>query len=200
MLRGNWEAFDGESNVDFVEYCFGTTEEACNVQDMTRALDNDVNVTCLGCKVKHKYTYFMTVRVWNKAGLFNVATSQGVTADLTAPVGGKVSLNKTHTSCVGLCSLMAEFSGFTDDESGLENCEFSIKTVDDVTIIPVQHIASESLIETDQISLQHGHSYKIAVACYNTVGDRSQDVFSPVIKIDNTPPEKVRGDSDHTYF
>jgi hypothetical protein len=167
---------------------------------MTRALDNEVNVTCLGCEVKHKYTYFMTVRVWNKAGLFNVATSEGVTADLTAPVGGKVSLNNTRMSCVGLCSLMAEFSGFTDDESGLENCEFSIKTVDDVTIIPVQHIASESLIETDQISLQHGHSYKIAVACYNTVGDRSQDVFSPVIKIDNTPPEKVRGDSDHTYL
>jgi hypothetical protein len=164
---------------------------------MHRALHNEV--TCINCELEHKYTYFMIVRVWNKAGLYNVATSEGVTADLTAPVGGKVSLNKTHTSCVGVCSLMAEFSGFTDDETGVESCEFSIKTVNDVTVIPFQPTTSnENLIQVNQISLQHGNTYKIVVACFNTLGERSQDVFSPPIQIDNTPPEKVRITIDHT--
>ena len=39
----------------------------------------------------------------------------------------------------------------------------------------------------------HGQSYRIGVACYNNVGQRSSDVFSPPIQIDNTPPEEVRG-------
>ena len=137
----------------------------------------------------------MTVRVWNKAGLFNLASSEGVTADLTAPMKGKVSLNKTYTSCVNHCNLIAEFSEFTDEESGVESCEFSIKTVKDVTVIPVQPATSGNQIEANQISLQHGESYKVAVACYNTVGERSDDAFSPPLKIDNTPPEKVRRDA-----
>ena len=162
------------------------------MQDMHRTLDDEVNATCLGCKLEHRYTYFMTVRVWNKAGLFNLATSEGVTADLTAPVGGRVSLTRAHMSCVGSCRLMAEFSGFIDEETGVEKCEFSIKTVNDVTVIPVQPTISENQIEVNQISLDHGKSYKIAVACYNSVGERSEVVFSPPLRIDNTPPEKVR--------
>ena len=190
ILRGNWKALDDESDIDFTEFCFGTTKEGCNVQDMHRTLGNEVNATCLGCKLEHKYTYFMTVRVWNKAGLFNLATSEGVTADLTAPVGGRVSLNRTHMSCVGGCGLMAEFSGFMDEETGVKRCEFSIKTINDVTVNPVEPTTSENQIEVNQISLDHGKSYKIAVACYNGVGERSELIFSPPLRIDNTPPEK----------
>lgn len=159
---------------------------------MHRAFNNETKVTCFQCELRHRYTYFMTVRVWNKAGLINVATSEGVTVDLTAPVGGKVSLNKTYMPCVGHCSLIAEFSGWEDDESGVGSCEFSIRTMNDVTVTPVQPTANEGRIEADDLALQHDQSYKIAVACYNTVGERSSDVFSPPIQVDNTSPEKVR--------
>ena len=134
----------------------------------------------------------MTVRVWNKAGLFNLATSEGLTVDLTAPSGGKVSLNKTHMSCVGGCSLTAEFTGFKDDESGVRNCTFSLKTVNEITVTPHQPTTSESRIEAKFLKLQHGESYKIAVACYNTAGERSLDVLSAIVRIDNSPREKVR--------
>jgi hypothetical protein len=197
-LSGNWKTFDDESNIDFAEYCFGTTGGGCNVQDMHRAMDKQMNVTCLDCKLKHDYTYFMTFRVWNKAGLFNLATSEGITVDLTAPVGGKVSLNKTYMSCIGRCGLTAEFSGFKDEESGVGICEFSIKTVNEETVLHVQPTTNENQIEANDLIFQHGESYKIAVACYNTVGERSLDVFSPPIRIDNVPPEKVRRDHD-TY-
>ncbi len=159
---------------------------------MRRALDNEVNITCHDCKLKHRQTYFMTVRVWNKAGLFNLASSEGVTVDLTAPVAGTVSFNKTYMSCVGRCSLTAEFGGFKDDESGLASCEFIIKSVNGGTVTLVQPTTSENQIEANYLPLQHGQSYKIAAACHNTVGERSLDVFSPPIRIDNTPPEKVR--------
>ena len=191
-LTGHWKTSDEESGIEFAEYCFGTTRGGCNVQDMHRAFLNETNVTCSDCKLKDRHTYFMTVRVWNKAGLFSLGTTEGVTADLTAPVRGKVSINKTYTSCIGRCSLTAEFSGFEDDESGLETCEFSVKTIDEVTVVPVQPTRNEYEIEANNLTLQHDQSYKIAVACYNTLAERSLDAFSSPIRIDNTPPVKVR--------
>ena len=141
----------------------------------------------------------MTVRVWNKAGLFNVATSEGFTVDLTAPAGGKVLLNKTYMTCAGRCSLNAEFSGFKDEESGVRSCEFSIKTINEVTLSAYLPTTHEYQIEANDLTLLHGQSYKIAVACYNTLGERSVDVFSPPIRIDNTPPEKVRSVHNNCY-
>jgi uncharacterized DUF497 family protein len=117
---------------------------------------------------------------------------------LTAPTQGKVSLNKTYTSCIDRCSLTAEFNGFKDEESGIESCEFSIKTVNEVTVTPAEPTTSENQAEAKYLTLQHGESCKVAVACYNTVGERSLDVLSPRIRIDNTPTEKVRRVSNVT--
>ena len=133
----------------------------------------------------------MSVRTWNNAGLFNLATSEGVTVDLTAPTGGEVSLKSTHMSCIGLCNLDAEYSGFKDEESGVGSCEFCIKTGSNEKVTPVQQVMTENQFEATNVILQHGESYKIAVACYNIIGERSVDVFSPTVKIDNTPPEMV---------
>ena len=159
---------------------------------MVRVFDKEINVTCLDCILKHRRTYFMTVRAWNKAGLFNVATSGGVTVDLTAPVGGKVSLNKTYTSCIGHCGLTAEFSEFEDEESGVGLCEFKVNTMNELTVMRDQLATNEYQIKANNLTLEHGQSYRIGVACYNDVGQRSLDVFSPPIRIDNTPPEEVR--------
>ena len=134
----------------------------------------------------------MTVRVWNKAGLFNVATSKGVTVDMTAPVGGKLQLNKTFISCTGRCSILVKYRKFEDKESGVGTCEVSFKTIDGVIVMPVQPTTKADQLEANNLILQHGQSYKMAMACYNTVGERSLDAFSPPIRIDNTPPEKVR--------
>ena len=192
ILIGSWKTSDDESGIHFVEYCFGTTEDACNVQDFRHAPNNVTNAICQDCELEHQKTYFMTVRVWNNAGLFNFVTSEGVIVDLTAPLGGEVSLNNTYTSCIGRCKLTAEFSGFKDEESGIGSCEFSIKTVGDQTVMPVQPVTNGSQIEANDLILEHGESYKMAVACYNTIRERSLDVFSSPVNIDNTPPETVR--------
>ncbi|XP_028410885.1 uncharacterized protein LOC114533553 [Dendronephthya gigantea] len=94
-------------------------------------------------------------------------------------------------SCVGHCSLAVEFSGFEDEESGIGGCVFSIITEDQTTIImPVQPTTNQNKIEVNYLTLQHGERYKVIVACDNTVGQRSLDVSSPPIRIDNTPPGK----------
>ena len=100
----------------------------------------------------------MTVQACNKAGLFNVATSGGVTVDLTAPVGGKISLNKTYTSCIGHCGLTAEFSELEDEESGVGLCEFEVNTMNEITVMRDQLAANEYQIKDNNLTLEHAWS------------------------------------------
>jgi prophage DNA circulation protein len=130
--------------------------------------------------------------MWNKAGLSRVSTSEGVTVDLTAPIRGQISVNKIYMPCIGGCSLAAELSGFEDEESGISSCEFTVETVNNMTVMAAQYTKSPTQTETKLLTLQHDESYKVAAACYNTLGERSMDALSKPIRIDNTPPEKVR--------
>jgi hypothetical protein len=134
----------------------------------------------------------MTIRTWNKAGLFNLATTEGVTVDLTPPTSGEVVLNLPYTPCQRTCSVDATLSGFMDEESGIKSCEFIIKTMNGTIVTPVQASTRENQILATNLTLTHGKRYKIVVACVNLFGERSMEVESAALTIDNTPPEKVR--------
>ena len=191
-LNGNWNSYDDESSIAFTEYCIGTTTGGCQTRDMLRLPDNQTSVTCFDCKLEHRHTYFMTIRVWNEAGLFSLASTEGVTVDLTPPVTGEVLLNQRYMSCSETCSLSATFGGFIDEESGVKRCEFTVETSNGSLVTPAQVTTSENLIEAMNLTLKHGQSYKIAVICRNRLDERSSEADSPIVTIDNTPPEKVR--------
>ena len=190
-LKGDWDAYDDESDISFTEYCIGTTVGGCQVRDMQRVPDNQTSVTCSECKLKHKHAYFMTIRVWNKAGLFSLATTDGLMADLTPPTSGQVTLKPTYMPCMGTCTLLATFSGFIDEESGIKYCEFSVEVTNGTIISSVQTTTAKSRIQTSNLTLTHGTSYTIVVSCVNSLGERSMHVHSTPVTIDNTPPEKV---------
>ncbi len=199
-LSGNWSSYDDESSIDFTEYCIGTTAGGCQVHDMQRIPANQTSVTCSECKLKHRHTYFMTIRVWNNAGLFDLATTEGVTLDLTPPISGQVLLNPPYMPCLETCSLRATVSGFIDEESGIERCAFSIRTSNGTTVTPAQDTTSENHILAANLTLVHGANYKIVVVCTNFLGERSTEVESAPVRIDNTPPEKVRSWQVAWYF
>ena len=134
----------------------------------------------------------MTIRTWNKAGLLNLATTEGVTLDLTPPTNGQVLLFPSYMPCLEICSLHATLSGFMDKESGIKHCEFSIKSIKGDIVTPAQDTTSQNHILDVKLTLVHGESYKVVVACVNFLGERSMDVESAPVKVDNTPPEKVR--------
>ena len=191
-LRGNWNSYDDESGIAFTEYCVGTTTGGCQTRDMLRLPDNQTRVTCFDCKLEHRHTYFMTIRVWNEAELFSLASTGGVTVDLTPPMTGEVLISQRFMPCSETCSLGATFGGFVDDESGINRCEFSIKTSGGLTVTSPRATTTENHIRANNLMLKHGESYKIAVVCINNLDERSLDVDSSPVRIDNTPPEKVR--------
>ena len=134
----------------------------------------------------------MTIRTWNKAGLFNLATTEGVTVDLTPPTSGKVVLKLLYMPCWKTCSLGAKLSGFMDDESEIKQYEFSIKNIDGTTVTPAQASTRDSHVLATNLTLVHGERYKMVVVCLNGLGERGMEVESEPLTIDNTPPEKVK--------
>ena len=159
---------------------------------MQRILENQTRVTCFDCKLKHRYTYFMTIRAWNKAGLFSLATTEGIKADFTPPINGQVTVDNSYMPCVNRCTLTATYSGFNDDESGIKNCEYSVKTANGSILAPAKLITSGNRAMAHNLRLQHEEMYQLAVTCINMLGEKSDEVHSPPVTIDNTPPTKVR--------
>ena len=133
----------------------------------------------------------MMVRVWNKAGLFNLAHTKGVTVDLTPPTSGIISITPNYMPCLETCNLSASFKGFHDDESGMEGCVSSIKAANGETFIPAQVTGSTNHMLASNLTLRHGEKYKIEFICTNNLGERGKEVDSNEVKIDNSPPEKV---------
>lgn len=191
FLKARWDTYDDESNIDFTEYCVGTTVGECQTQEMRRVAGNQ-SITCFDCKLKHRHTYYLTIRVWNKAGLFNLATTEGITADFTPPVSGQVVLDKFYMPCVAQCSLTATFSAFKDEESGVKNCKFSVKSANGSIVAPVKLTTSEKHAVANNLSLRHDEKYQLAVTCMNILGEQSAEVYSAPVTIDNTPPGKGR--------
>ena len=178
--------------MNFTEYCVGTTTGQCQVQEMRRIPENQTRVTCFDCKLKHGYKYFMTIRAWNKASLFSLATTEGIKANFTPPINGKVMVDNSYMPCVNCCTLTATFSGFKDDESGIRNCEYSVKAANGSIVAPTKLITSGNRAMAHDLRLQHKEMYHLAVTCTNMLGEESVEVYLPPVKIDNTPPAKVR--------
>lgn len=190
-LSGSWNVHDDESDIDFSEYCVGTTVGECQVQEMRRVSGNQTTITCFDCKLKHRQTHFMTIRVWNKAGLFSLATTQGITADLSPPSSGHVVPDSLFLPCVNRCTLAGTFNGFKDDESGIKRCEFVVQNTNGSKMNPIKQTTGENRAVANDIQLEHNEMYQIVVNCINNLGETSIGAYSSPVIIDNTPPEKV---------
>ena len=133
----------------------------------------------------------MTIRVWNMAGIFTLATTEGITADLTPPISGLVLPDNLYMPCVNRCALAATLRGFRDGESGIKNCVFSVKSSNGTAVGPGKYKTNTKRTVATNLSLEQQGTYQIAVTCVNSVGESSKEIASSTVKIDNTPPTKV---------
>lgn len=152
---------------------------------------NRTTITCSDCKLKHGETYFMTIRVWNMAGIFILATTEGITADLTPPISGLVLPDNLYMPCINRCALAATLRGFRDGESGIKNCVFSVKSSNGTAVGPGKYKTNTKRTVATNLSLEQRGTYQITVTCVNSVGESSKEIASSTVKIDNTPPTKV---------
>ena len=189
-IGATWKVFDEESDIDFTEVCVGTGTGQCRIKRWTN-IENNTDFDCLDCKLRHGEIYFVNLRVWNNAGLFSIATSDSITADLTPPEVGDVALDTQYTSCNNDCAVAASLNGFSDDESGIKYCIFQLKTYKGKVASNVSYTTTPRVFATG-LTLIHGERYQMIFSCENNVGSRSAEVASSTVIIDNTPPIQVK--------
>jgi len=201
-LYARWKSQDPESGISKTEYCIGTLPVGCQIKYMTEILPNATDVTCKDCRLTHRGTYYISIRVTNGAGLFNVTATNKTEVDLTAPVLGDIVPPFSITSCVKKCTLLANISDVQDEESGVKSCSYAIRNSSDFVVDFVEN-GLNTTVEARGLHLMTGVNYYIVVRCENNVGITTERKSSPVT-VDNTPPSKgsviVSQDRTHDVF
>lgn len=189
VLHSSWKSQDLESGIYKTEFCVGTLPVGCQIKSMSEILPNGTNVKCTDCPLSHDWTYYLSIRVTNGAGLFTVAATNGTKVDLTAPFLGDIVPQYSVTACTTNCTLFSNITGVQDHESGVSLCSYAIRNSTDFVTDFVDNGLSTT-VEATGLQLLPGQSYYTVVRCKNNVGLSTDRVSSPVI-VDNTPPSKV---------
>jgi len=140
---------------------------------------------------------YFTVHAYNDAGLSSFASSDGVQADLTAPMGGHVRHGPTiahQPFYSGTAKVAANWNGFADYESAVVSYEWCISTVisgecdiKDWTYVGLQTRAASSNDFPEMERLQKATKFYVMVRATNGRGAQTV-VASSVITLDMTDP------------
>ncbi|XP_065839867.1 uncharacterized protein [Oscarella lobularis] len=115
---------DSESgiNTDSFRIAVGLTAGGTDIKDYVESASKEIT----GLSLTHNTKYFATLRVYNRAGLFQTQSSDGVTVDTTAPLTGTLTIVKSasETSQIDYYTspsrrIVATLLDCSDAESGI---------------------------------------------------------------------------------
>jgi hypothetical protein len=191
-INANWSGFsDPESGIAGYEWAIGTTSGGTDIQGFTSVGITGTSATNSSLALTDGTTYYVTVRATNGVGLSTDVTSDGVFVDSTAPIAGTVNdgVAADIDYQASTDTINANWSGFSDPESGISGYEWAIGTTSGGT--EVQGFTSVGITGTSAtnsaLTLANGTTYYVTVRATNGVG-LSTDVTSDGVTVDNTPP------------
>ena len=188
----SWISEDLVSGISFFETSLGTISGIDDVVSWTVLSDsNFLTNTLLDLGLNNGATYYASVRATDVAGnISEIISGDGVLIDLTAPVNGNVfdghGVDETFTSTPD--TLIASWTGFSDDISGIDYFEYAIGTSENGTEI-VEWTFTEtdtmSMVETG-LSLIDAQKYFTSVRATDFAGNVSTFSVSDGIILDLT--------------
>ncbi|MEL1224446.1 MAG: T9SS type A sorting domain-containing protein, partial [Candidatus Neomarinimicrobiota bacterium] len=193
LSSGNWNGFIDElSGIQEYEYSLGLSPGQTQVVTWTSAgAENNITVSAA---LTEGPTYYANLRAIDSVqNVSEVISSDGFGLDQSSPVAGSVNDgigdDITWTNNDG--SIQANWSGFSDEYSGIRQYDYSIKSSDDN--VSWQEVtpwaSSETETYLDQIiELDHGTKYRVDVRAVDLVDNVSVEVFSDGVTIDTLNP------------
>ncbi|KAL3841827.1 hypothetical protein ACJMK2_019926 [Sinanodonta woodiana] len=198
-LAAEWFGYsDSQSGLDRYTYRVGTSPGGSNIIPETNLhLAEEVIITDVQqrnvSKLPVQILIYTTIRVYNKAGLYAEAASNGFMVDNTPPVFTKeITLGPIGSmllnTLVTRTTLMVEW-GVYDDESFIDRQYVSIESHVggdfNLSSIPLNGIVRDYIF-TD-LDLNDGSIYYVTVWCCNGAGLCTKST-TPSILMDSTPP------------
>ena len=190
-FSASWSGFDDAlSSIKRYEFCISTTAGDSDVVSWT---DNDAQTTATltGLSFSEGIVYYGNVRAYDMANnISDVASSDGIQVDITAPSVGNVndglSGNIAYSSSTDSAS--SNWSGFADAQSGISHYEVAIgSTPGGTDILDFTDAGSGDSFTMAGLSLIHGNTYYCSVRANDLVGNVSEVVSSDGFTVDVYP-------------
>ena len=189
----SWGAYDAESGVN----CLVGLGENPKENSLTKGwipvgnlrdylISHDLNGEQI--KLENGKKYYLTLVAINGAGLVTEVASGAIVADLTPPPVPVVEDEGMYSNRSDRLKAIWKWS-LTDPESGIKEYLYTITTTPTLTGGEAwlsSNLATE--IELNDLNLQHGKIYYLAVKTVNQAGGESLPGFSDGILIDETRP------------
>ena len=167
---------DVHSGIDYFEFALGSSTGDSDIVAWQTGIFTQ-STTFSGLSLAEGLTYYGTVRAWDRAGNRSaIFTGDGITPDLTPPAIGTVNDGLTediiYTSTDTTAS--ANWSGFTDNLSGIAYYEYALGTqAGEADIVAFTDCGLLTVIEATGLSLEHGQTYYFAIRAIDLVGNTS---------------------------
>ncbi len=198
QLSLRWGATDPESGISGYQVQIGTTPGGDEVTKGWINLDHSGAGSIQGLALSEEYTYYVTLRVTNGAGLIREVSSNGFRVDNTPPPTPTVLDDGRYTSEKPI-HLNFNWKWTTvDPESGNAEYQIALLTTREVTATTEwQSLGTETAITLTE-GLQEGVWYYLAVKAINGAG-LSSIGYSDGILIDTTAPSppKISDEGDY---
>ncbi|KAK6173123.1 hypothetical protein SNE40_016641 [Patella caerulea] len=199
FIGAKWHGFrDTESGIERYEWRVGTTtggDELLKAQELpvvelayrSNLPDNKL--------LPVNTAIYITVRCYNKAGLYSEATSNGFMIDTTLPVVTKKVVLSSYSSIlsstvISKSSIEIEWK-FTDDESDIERQYISLSPhlLGDFNATAIEIPSVLTKYTFSSLDLHDGSKYKVKVVGCNLAG-LCQSSITDDITVDSTPPTR----------
>ncbi len=182
---------DDTREIAYYQYSVGTTAGDTNVTPWT---DNGTAtaVVITDFVLTHETVYYANVLAYDMAGnMSSVESSDGITADLSAPTVGWVNdgLSDDETFTASTMTMEANWDSFADTTSGIQYYEYAVGTItggSDVSGAWVSVGANTSVSAT--FTLNETVTYYVSVRATDNVDNVSEFVSSDGITTDFTGP------------
>ena len=195
-----WSGADTRE-ISYYQYSVGTTAGDTNVVPWT---DNGTatTVTISDFTLTHETVYYANVRAYDLAGnMSTVESSDGITADLSAPTVGWVNdgLGDDEVFTASNVRLEANWDDFADTTSGIQYYEYAVGTTAGESDVTSGWVSVGTNIFVFAIfTLDETITYFVSVRAVDNVNNVSNMVTSDGITTDFTGPQgtwAIDGDS-----
>ena len=193
QLTFYWDApYDKESGISSVEWCAGTTNNSCDLVELTSVNAEDRYVNHYISKPLASGTsVFIMLSVRNGVGMTSVVVTPPLLIDSIPPTVGNVTVGNTAVTKYFKVGdfISAEWSGFVDNDSNLSHFEWAIceASAKDKCAKPLVNVGLQKAIKVEVVGLLYGVSYVVVVRAFDKVGLFSEAISNQFI-LDGTRP------------
>lgn len=164
-------------------------------------LSPDVKEHRLNQTQEHGLTYFIAVKATNQAGLSSVGFSDGILVDTTKPEPPRINDFGDYVEFLaGPTTLIAEFTGAKDPESGLAAFYYSLGTHQDPTLLVNHQEVVNQTVGRDDLLLELSEIYFFEAIAKNNAGEVSAATLSDGIMVVKGDEPKISQINDGGEF